>query len=258
MQTLRRIALSAALAFGLFLSQGKVHGYAFNPWTTITGDKTFAINPFFYTTFGSNSTTYSMDMLFQTGLSSNVDIFVDVASLTFITGSASNGLNANDTFTGAWVMPRIDIGSGIVLGLNVGYTPLGGYLQPEFHGFWEGDRFAFEATVKYQFLFNAPATGTTTSLTMSPQLFLAPVLKIVKDILNFYIEIDPSFSIPTAKGSSFSGALNFVPGFWIALGGGSHQLSVAFTGIGLTYGSTTAFAVNPGVGLWYYTKWGLK
>lgn len=253
MQTLRRIALSAALAFGLFLSQGKVHGYAFNPWTTITGDKTFAINPFFYTTFGSNQTKLSTDLLFQTGLSEKVDIFVDVASVDLATPS-SNVPSGAVTFTGAWVMPRIDIGSGIVLGLNLGYTPGGGFIQPEFHGFWEGDRFAFEATVKYQFLIS---TGTP-SLTMNPQVFLAPVLKIVKDVLNFYVEVDPSFSIPTAKGSSFSGALNFVPGFWIALGGGTHQLSVAFTGIGLTYGTTTAFAVNPGVGLWYYTKWGLK
>ncbi|MBL8992558.1 MAG: hypothetical protein JNM63_04410 [Spirochaetia bacterium] len=244
------------MAFGLFLSQGKVHGYAFNPWTTITGDKTFAINPFFYTTVGSNSVVYSMDMLFQTGLSSNVDVFFNVATLG-LTASTSNGAAGTPSYAGTWIMPRIDIGSGIVLGLNLGYAGTSGsyaYVQPEFHGFWETDIFAFEATVKYQFGALPNLIGTPASLQMTGSAFLAPVLKIAKDIFHIYLEIDPTIVIPTAKGSSTSFSLLFEPGLWFKLGG-SHQISIAWTGLGLTSGT---FAATPSFGMWYYTTWGLK
>lgn len=233
MQSLKRLTAMAALA-GL-VSVGSIkqaEAFGFNPWTGMTGEKTIAINPFFYLPLSPVS--FGFDTVGWIGLSKKVDLAVNFTSFNTAAG-----------WGGFWVMPRVEIFPSGILGLTLGYNGAAPWVQPEFDfvSYPETGIFNFEANLRVPITFTAGATG------LGVQAYLVPVLQFVKNSFAVFVEVNPGITILPA--TSFAMPIN--PGVWVAFGGGKHQFSLAFTGMSVT---SAGFGVTPGLGLSYYTTVG--
>jgi hypothetical protein len=220
------LLLLATLAF----HPGSIHGYAFNPWTTMTGEKKLAVNPFLYTSFPKGSFGLASDFVFTYGFSDKFDIFLNAASLIYAPGFA---------YAGSWIMPRVDLGKNNIIAVKVGYDGASAYAGPEYHFFKENEKFAFEANAYGKFVFSDPFSYTVGA-------FLAPVLKLAGGKFNIYCEVDPAYSGISGAGA-FS--LGIVPGICLNLKEGTHQISIAYTGLAFAKGGSIGTA---GIGLWYW------
>ena len=224
----------------------KAFSYAYNPWTGSTGAMKLAVNPFFYSpTFSPFVPTF--DLAAAYGVTANFDVIANFATLSFpATGFA---------YGGSWVMPRFDIGGNNIFALQIKYTPAGAAftfdIVPQYHFFWENDYFAAEANV-YMDVPIASAAPNVPYVKFGA--YLAPVVKVIKDLFYIYCEIDPAVTsgISSAVQSKFE--LVIVPGVTILLGGATHQLSIAVPlGNVMTVTYNTVGAVTPGLSIWYWT-----
>lgn len=226
MNIMNRFMSMGLLGIALTLSGNMGHTYAYNLFTTSTGEGIFAVNPFVY---APTLSPFSLgtDPLIAYGITPSLDIFVDLANLSISPAFAYNF---------SYGMIRYDFGGNNIIVLQASQT----FVSPQYHFFYENEMFAAEANIYATFnysSFSTPLVGA----------YLAPVLKLVKDTFSFYVEIDPSYAVST--NSTF--ALNIVPGVWIGLGGAG-QLSIA-----CLLNNVTG-TITPGVGVWYWLTFDTK
>lgn len=224
MKILSRIFVFAFVFAGVFFQGQKGFSYAYNPWTTMTGEGVIAVNPF---VFAPTLSPFSLgaDLVMSYGILGNLDVFVDFADLSIVPEFGYNF---------SWGMVRFDLGGNNIIALQASQYAI----TPQYHFFWENDVIAAEANVYASFTytdFGAPVIGA----------YLAPVWKAVKDTLHFYVEVDPSYAV----GGSF--ALNIVPGIWLGLG------SAGQFSLGVNLGDVLT-GVSPSVGLWYWLTFDTK
>lgn len=224
MKVLKRIFVVVFVFVGILFQVQKGFSYAYNPWTTMTGEGIIAVNPF---VFAPTLSPFSLgaDLVMGYGILGNLDVFVNFADVSIL---------PEFTYNFSWGMVRFDLGGNNIIALQASQYSI----APQYHFFWENDIFAAEANVYASFAyadFSTPVIGA----------YLAPVLKIVKDTLGLYVEVDPCFTV----GSGF--ALNFVPGIWLGLGGAG-QLSLA-----VNLGDVLT-EVSPSIGLWYWLTFDTK
>jgi hypothetical protein len=219
--------MSLVLAVAAFLSLGKGIGfsYAYNPWTTMTGDGVIAVNPFLYAPTLSPF-TLGADVVMAYGFTSNIDLFVDFAGLTIL---------SNFSYNYSWGMIRYDLGGNNIIALQASQLAV----TPQYHFFFENDIFAAEANAYVSFPYISFGTPTIGA-------YLAPVYKLIKDTFYLYLEVDPSYAV----GSSF--ALNIAPGFWFGLGSAG-QISLS-----CSLGNVLSGSISPSIGLWYWITFSTK
>ncbi len=203
--------------------------YSFNPFGTSTGEKVLAINPFFY--FNPLSPlAISEDTVLAYGLTSNMDIYVDIFSFA---------LAPTTGYSGSWIMPRYDLGGNNIIAAQVFFgTAAGVTISPQYHFFYEDPLLGFEANLNLYLPLSNLSNPTIA-------LFAAPVYKVVKDVVHLYVEIDPSYTV----GGNFG--LNVVPGAWLGLPGTPFQISLAVPLTGVT---GSAMTVGFTGWLWYTMK----
>ncbi|OGJ86974.1 MAG: hypothetical protein A2268_07115 [Candidatus Raymondbacteria bacterium RifOxyA12_full_50_37] len=199
------------------------NAYSFTAWTSMTGKKTLAINPFLYKPL-SPTDNLSMDLVAAYGLSENKDIFVNFASMYLHPG----------TYASSWIMPRYNFGNNRTIALLVGSDGNNIFGGPQFHFLKESERFAVEVNVN----------GTMNSVFDAGLVsaVIAPVYKILPNVLHPYIEVDPSMDFT----GSF--ALALVPGCWIGIPSTRHQASIA---VPLTNMAGNG-DICVGITLWYW------
>lgn len=225
MKSLKAFMFSLVMVLGVF-SSTMVHSYAYNPFTTMTGQGVFAVNPFVYTA-GLNPFSLNSDLLVSFGILPNLDVFVNLGTLTYTPDFTPGSL---------WSMVRFDLGANNIVALKYSETAL----SPQYHFFWENEIIALEANLVADFSYDSMDKPVLTA-------YLAPVLKIVKDTLSVYCEVDPKYDF-----SADASYLNIVPGVWLGLGSYG-QFSVACTIADVT---STNVAVD--VGAWYWVSFDTK
>ncbi len=218
MRALARTLALGILVSGMIAASVAGHSYAYNPWTTMMGAKTLGINPFVYAS-SFDPFTMGADLVVSYGFTDNIDLFVDLAGVN---------LTPEFGYNTSWIMPRIDLGGNNIIAIQAGLTAV----SPQYHFFWENDLFAAEANLYVSFAYDSFGTPLIGA-------YLAPVVKIVKDVLALYCEVNPSYQVE----GSF--ALNIVPGIFLNMGDAG-QLSV-----GVPLGDVLT-GLAPGVGLWYF------
>lgn len=238
-RTIRNNLLSIALTVAAVALPAKGFSFGYNPWTTMTGEKTLAINPFVYNTTTISPFTLSADLVAWYGISAKVDVAVNFSTLNILTPFSWGGF---------WVMPRYEVAPNNILALTVGYTGSALSLKPEYDliVYPEKGIFKFEANLRLPITVG-PATGAT----LDVQAVLVPILEFAKNKFAFFVEVNPYVNIVPAV--ALTVPIN--PGIWIAFAEAKHQFSLAFTGIALSGGK---FGVSPGLGLSYYTTVAFK
>jgi hypothetical protein len=222
---LRLAVLASIFAGSIFVSQ-KAHAYAYNPWTGMTGQGILGINPFVYAPT-LDPFSLGADLVMNYGILNNLDVFVDFAGVSILPGFAYNY---------SWAMVRFDLGGNNILALQASQYAI----APQYHFFWENDMLALEANVYVNFLYASFGTPTIGA-------YLAPVLKIAKDVFSVYLEVDPSYVV----GGGFG--LTLVPGIWFGFGSAG-QISLGVTLPNLTGG----VGLTPGINLWYFVSFDTK
>jgi len=213
MRKTKTLILVAVLCAGLSVPS-ICSGYSFNLWGSMTGAKTLALNPFLYGAIGPFDAT--LDLVAGYGVSDRLDVYADLAGLYY------DGFGAL-SYSGSWVMPRFDLGANNILALSVGESfdsstgAASFYLWPQYHFFWENDKFALEFNGGVNIPLDAPETS-------SALLFFAPVYKILDGTFHVFCEIDPSY---IASGVDKGFDLTLLPGFWFGFGEEAlHQFSI--------------------------------
>ena len=236
---IRNNLLAIVLTLAAVAVPAKGWSYGYNPWTTMTGEKTLAINPFVYNTTTLSPFTLSADLIAWYGLSAKVDVAVNFSTLNILTPFSWGGF---------WLMPRVEIAPNNILGLTVGYTGSALALKPEYDLiiYPEKGIFKFEANLR------VPITvGAATGATLDVQAVLVPILEFVKNKFAFFVEVNPYVNIvPTA---ALPVPIN--PGLWFGFADAKHQIMLALTGMSFAGGT---FGVSPGIGLCYYTTVAFK
>ena len=218
MKNVSRFLVFAFVFAGALLQGQKVFSYAYNPWTTMTGQGIIAVNPF---VFAPSLSPFSLgaDLVMGYGILGHLDVFVNFADLSILPEFSYNF---------SWGMVRFDLGGNNIIALQASQVAI----TPQYHFFWENDVIAAEANVYAAFSyadFGSPVIGA----------YLAPVWKIVKDTLGLYVEADPAYTV----GGGFT--LNIVPGIWLGLGSAGHFSFSVNLGHVLT-------GISPSAGLWYW------
>lgn len=217
MKSLKRTLAAVLAAAAIALTATSGFSYAYNPWTTMTGEKTLGITPFVYTT-ALDPLGLGADLVLNYGITANIDVFVDVAGVSILPGFSYNY---------SWIMARYDFGGNNIAAIQASLTAV----SAQYHYFWENEMIALEANALVEFTYSSLATPAF-------KAYLAPVYKITKDFA-FYVEVDPAYTV----GGSF--ALGIVPGIYLGLGAAG-MISVA-----VPLGDVLS-GITPNVGLWYY------
>jgi hypothetical protein len=215
----------------LFVFSGPALPYSYTAWTGMTGAKTLAVNPFAYGSF-SPFKGVSIDTVLALGVTANFDILADLATVN-IADPVSYG--------GSWILPRFDLGGANILGLQIGWDTSVFTLIPQYHLFKENDRFAFEFNLGAKIPFADP-------LVVGLSAVVAPVLKIVPNLLDLFVEVDPGYTFSSP--GTFS--LNVVPGICLLWGPNSSNQVCA----GLILSNVTG-TVSTGFGVWYWHPFSL-
>jgi hypothetical protein len=229
-----KLASLVFAAVGLLLSARSAHSYSINAWGPMTGARTLALNPIFYGAF--DPFDFTTDIVVSYGVSDNIDVFVDVATLT---------ITPDFSYTGSWVMGRYDFGGSNIIAAQLGFYSYDGstdpYLTPQYHFFREGDRFAWEINAGIEI----PLTDAKNSSLFG---IFAPVFKVIPDTLSVFVEVDPSYQF----GDFEDFILSIVPGLCIGFAENKHQISV-----GLTIEDLTESEVGFSYAAWYWTSFSL-
>jgi hypothetical protein len=220
-----------AIMAGLFLA-GSASAYTYSAYTTMTGAKTFALNPFLYLEDSSDRATSGADLVIACGILDNLDIYANLAGFYGL----DTVPDANPYYT-SWIMPRFDFGNSNIAALQAGVTRDADgkarfYIGPQYHFYRENDRFALEANVMF-YTKNNPTTANRWA-----GATIGPVWKAIPDILFPYIEINPGYDFgDDSADGTFD--LTVAPGICIAIPNTKHQLSISFPVSGLAAGEAT-------------------
>ncbi|MDD5067107.1 MAG: hypothetical protein PHF84_08685 [bacterium] len=226
------LILSAAVLCLLFSSRS-VYPYSYSAWGSMTGAKTFAVNPFFYGGFDPEF-SLTTELVVGYGFSEVFDIYADLATLD---------LTPDSGYGGSWVMPRYDLGGNNILALQIGFYKEEGstasYIVPQYHLYKDGEIFTWEINLGL----NVPLDDAGSSLLYG---VVAPVWKIVPNTLNLFLEIDPSYQM----GDADDFILTLVPGLCLGFGNeGQHQFCLGFPVSDLTENEvSTTYAA------WFWTS----
>ncbi|MBL8025198.1 MAG: hypothetical protein JNL74_02235 [Fibrobacteres bacterium] len=213
-------------------------GYSYMAWTSMTGEKTVAVNPFFYGSPLNSEFGLSTDLVAGYGFTPKLDLFANFASLSVVGDPGS--------YSGSWIMPRYDFGNSAIGALFIGMAKnvddeLSLYGGPQFHFFRENDNWALELNLSAMFYAEKnsdPLAGGT----------VAPVYKLVKQQLYLFAEFNPAYSFGDGGGFDF----NIAPGLWLGIPETAHQFSLSIPLSGIKDGSVSA-----GINLWYWYSFSL-
>jgi hypothetical protein len=206
------------------------HPYCFTAWTTMTGAKTVAINPFFYVAPLGTGLDVSGDFVGGYGFSDNVDLYANLASLNLKSDFGS--------YSGSWVMPRYQVKENHILALQLGADADFKYFDiiPQYHYVKDQEAWVLEvnATAKFNtFDMGKPELGAC----------IAPVYKLKKDVLYPFLEFNPTVTVGDGGGFDFT----LAPGVWIGIPETPHQFSVSLQLSGIKDNNVSA-----GIYLWYW------
>jgi len=205
---------------------GSVSAYTYSAWTTMTGAKTFAINPFFYGAFSDMPGT-GTDLVAGYGFTDKFDLFINLSTLSPV---------KDFSYGGSYIMPRYDFGNNNIIALQMGYDGNEFAGGPQYHFVWDKEKFTLEA--------NAAVTLYSSDMA-APYIFgtLGWVWKAVKDVLYPFVELNPSYQVGPDGGFDFVPA----PGVWIGIPNTTHQFALSIRLNGVSSGS-----IDPGFGMWYW------
>jgi hypothetical protein len=206
------------------------HSYCFTAWTTMTGAKTVAINPFFYVQPLGTGLDVSGDFVAGYGFSDNVDLYANLASLNLKSDFGAYG--------GSWVMPRYQIKENHILALQLGADAEFENFDiiPQYH--YVLDQEAWTLEVNATAAFNTADFGTPTFGGC-----IAPVYKLKKDVLYPFLEFNPEYTVGDGGGFDFS----LAPGVWVGIPETPHQFAVSLQIFGLKDND-----VSTGIYFWYW------
>jgi hypothetical protein len=241
-RSIRNNILSVLLTVVAVALPAKGWSFGYNPWTTMTGEKTLAINPFVYNNTSLVPFTLSADLVAWYGISPKVDVAVNLSTLNILTPFSWGGF---------WVMPRVELAPNNILGITLGYTGSAFAIKPEYHLiiYPEKGIFKFEGNLR------VPITvGAASGATLDIQAVLVPILEFAKNKFAFFVEVNPYVKIVGVPRVDFSLPIN--PGVWFGFAEAKHQIALALTGIGLSGGVFGAPAL--GLGVSYYTTVAFK
>jgi hypothetical protein len=226
------------------LAAASVSAFTYSAYTTMTGAKTFAINPFLYLDDFSDRGTSGADLVIAYGILDNFDIYADLAGFYGL-----NGIPDVNPYYTSWVMPRFDFGNNNIAALQLGITldadsKVQFFIGPQYHFYWENDVFALEANA----MFYTP--NNPNSANMWAGATIGPVWKAIPDILFPFIEVNPSYDFgDDATDGAFD--ITVAPGICLALPNTTNQLSISFPVSGLVAGEASA-----GIAAWYWISFG--
>lgn len=235
--------LAGTIMTGLLLA-GSASSYTYSAYTTMTGAKTFALNPFLYMEDFSDRTTSGADLVIACGILDNLDVYANLAGFY--------GLDAipdADPYYSSWIMPRFDFGGNNIAALQMGITRDADgkaqfYIGPQYHFYWENDLFALEANAMF-YTKNNPTTANPWA-----GATVGPVWKAIPDILFPYVEINPGYDFgDDSTDGTFD--LAVAPGICIAIPHTPHQFSISFPISGMVAGEATA-----GIAAWFWFGFG--
>ena len=235
--------LAGTIMAGLLFA-GSVSAYTYSAYTTMTGAKTFALNPFLYLEDFSDRATSGADLVIAYGILDNLDIYANLAGFYGL-----NGIPDANPYCNSWIMPRIDFGNNNIAALQLGITldadsKVQFYVGPQYHFYWENDVFALEANA----MFYSKNNPTTANLWAGATV--GPVWKAIPDILFPYLEVNPGYDFgDDSTDGTFD--LAVAPGICFAIPNTTHQLSISFPVSGLATGEATA-----GIAAWYWFGFG--
>ncbi|MFH0920656.1 MAG: hypothetical protein V1913_09860 [Fibrobacterota bacterium] len=220
---------STAIALCL-LSVSLAFGYCFTAWTTMTGAKTLAANPFFYLEPLGSGMDLNADIVGGYGFTDNMDLFVNLASLNLKSDPGAYG--------GSWLMPRYQIKENHILALQLGADANVEYFDiiPQYH--YVMDRETWTLEVNALASFNTFDMGTPTF-----SACLAPVYKLSQDRFYPFLEVNPSYALGDNGGFDF----NVAPGFWVGVPETPHQFAVSVPLYGIKDSDISA-----GIYVWYW------
>jgi len=231
---MKRILNNTLRGFGLLLIAFSLSSaYTYSAWTSMTGAKTVAINPFVQTSFDEIDQV-STDLVAGYGFTDQFDLYVNIATLSPI---------KEFSYAGSWVMPRYALSENKIIALQLGTDKENLTLSPQFHAFRDNGPFVLE--------FNA-GLSTNSSDFAAGSLFatFGLVYKLSEEIMYPFIEVNPSYQYGGEEG-----VFDFTvdPGVWYGLKGTPHQiaLSLPFSGI-------KDNAVSVGLHFWYWWSFGGK
>jgi len=226
------------------LCAGSVSAYTYSAYTTMTGAKTFALNPFLYLEDFSDRATSGADLVIACGIRDRLDIYANLAGFYGL-----NSIPAENPYYGSWIMPRFDFGGNNIAALQLGITldednTARFYIGPQYHFFRENDACALEANALF-YSKNNPVTANAWA-----GATVGPVWKAIPDVLFPYVEINPEYDFGNdSTDGTFD--LTVAPGVCVAILNTKHQLSISFPVSGLATGEATA-----GVAAWFWFSFG--
>jgi hypothetical protein len=223
--------LAGTIMVGL-LCAGSASAYTYSAYTSMTGAKTLALNPFLYLEDFSDRAASGADLVIAYGIRDNLDIYANLAGFYGL-----NDIPDANPYYSSWIMPRIDFGKNNIAALQLGITlddegTAQFYAGPQYHFCWENDVFALEANAMF-YSKNNPTTANPWA-----GAIVGPVWKAVPEILFPYIEINPGYDFgDDSADGTFD--LTVAPGICIAIPNTSHQFSISFPVSGLAAGEAS-------------------
>jgi hypothetical protein len=211
------IFISIIILFANF----NTYSYSVSALTGMSGAKTLTINPVFYDIYKKER---SVDLMLGYGFTDIFEIYAVFANLSFF-----NPVE----YHGSFILGRIALNESNILGLQIQNNAEDWLIITNYSFFKELHRSAIELNANVGF-------NTTRFKSGSVGIIIAPVFKLVKEIVYPFIEIDPTFS--------FDGDvdLKVAPGIWFGIPRTTHQFSIS-----LPIGQDDENKVRPTLNAWW-------
>ncbi len=218
--------------------------YTYSAYTTMTGTKTFALNPFLYLEDVSDRASSGADLVIAFGLRDDLDIYANLAGFYGL-----DAMPGENPYYGSWIMPRYDFGDNNIGALQFGITldedgETRFFVGPQYHFYRENDLFAFEANAMF-YSKNNPVTANPWA-----GATVGPVWKAIPDLLFPYVEVNPEYDFGSdSTEGTFD--LTIAPGVCIAFHDTKYQVSISVPISGLATREATA-----GIAAWCWFGFG--
>lgn len=213
------------LFIALCLCASSAFSYSYTAFPFMTGDKTFALNPFLYFD-GTGAVGHDIFLLY--GINPKVDVWSQISMVRTKDG----------TFTDFSVMGRYDLGKSNILAVRASQW----YVAPQYHLVMENDKFGFQANVAAQIAFDYPKNPAFYAV-------LSPIVKLFNGKMDVFIEANPGYYM---QDGDFANLWIRPEGFGLDLTGGiglsvgKALVSIACPVYDVTHDATPTF------GMWWF------
>lgn len=213
------------LFLALCLCVSSSFSYSYTAFPFMTGDKTFALNPFLYFD-GKGAVGHDIFLLY--GINPKVDVWSQISMVSTDQGTVTD-----------WsTMLRYDLGNSNIVAVRASQW----YVAPQYHLVIENDKFGFQANVAAQFSFEDMKNPAIYAV-------LSSLVKLFDGKMDVFVEANPGYYL---KDGDFANLWVRPEGFGldltagVGLSVGKALVSIACPIYDVTHDATPTF------GMWWF------